>query len=52
MALAATITTFVAKLSRDGRFLVYSTFLNELDPLAIAVDNEGNAYVTGGRRGR
>ena len=42
------ITAFVAKLSRDGRFLVYSTFLNELDPLAIAVDNDGNAYVTGG----
>ena len=41
------ITAFVAKLSRDGRFLVYSTFLNELDPLAIAVDNDGNAYVTG-----
>ncbi len=30
------ISTFVAKLSRDGRFLVYSTFLNELGPLAIA----------------
>ena len=41
-------TAFVSKLSRDGRFLVYSTFLNELDPLAIAVDNEGNAYMTGG----
>ena len=41
-------TTFVSKLSRDGRSLVYSTFLNELDPLAIAVDNAGNAYVTGG----
>ena len=41
-------TTFVSKLSRDGRSLVYSTFLNELDPLAIAVDNDGNAYVTGG----
>jgi hypothetical protein len=41
-------TTFVSKLSRDGRSLVYSTFLNELDPLAIAVDNGGNAYLTGG----
>jgi hypothetical protein len=42
------LTTFVAKLSRDGRFLVYSTFFNEFRPIAIAVDNEGNAYVTGG----
>jgi hypothetical protein len=40
-------TAFVSKLSRDGSSLVYSTFLNEIAPLAIAVDNEGNAYMTG-----
>ena len=27
---------------------MYSTFLNEFRPIAIAVDNGGNAYVTGG----
>jgi len=40
-------TAFVSKLSRDGSSLVYSTFLNEIAPLAIEVDNEGNAYMTG-----
>ena len=40
-------TTFVTKLSRDGRSLAYSTFLNEGVPLDIAVDAQGNAYVTG-----
>lgn len=41
---------FVTKLSRDGSELVYSTYLGgrsfELEP-RIAVDNQGNAYVTG-----
>jgi Beta-propeller repeat len=41
---------FVAKLNREGSALIYSTYLggNSLDqPGDIAVDKEGNAYVTG-----
>jgi len=45
---------FVTKLSADGSTLVYSTYLGGSDetvhgdnPLAIAVDWRGNAYVTG-----
>lgn len=41
-------TIFVAKLSRDGSSLVYSTFLNDLAPLDMTVDAEGNAYLIGG----
>jgi hypothetical protein len=41
-------TIFVTKLSSDGRSLVYSTFLNDLAPLDITVDAEGNAYLVGG----
>lgn len=41
---------FVTKLSADGSALVYSTYLggnNEDDGVAIAVDANGSAYVTG-----
>ena len=42
--------SFVAKLNRDGNRLLYSTYLGGSrndTALAIAVDNTGNAYVTG-----
>jgi len=42
---------FVAKLSQDGSALVYSTYLGGSDEdrgNAIAVDEEGAAYITGG----
>jgi uncharacterized repeat protein (TIGR01451 family) len=41
---------FVTKLTADGSELVYSTFLGggqEDDAFAVAVDNEGSAYVVG-----
>jgi Beta-propeller repeat len=41
---------FVAKLSPDGRALVYSTYLGGQDEdraFGVALDNAGNAYVTG-----
>ncbi|MFB3895136.1 MAG: SBBP repeat-containing protein [bacterium] len=44
------IDAFVAKLNEDGSSLVYSTFLGgNLDDRGegIAVDNNGNAYITG-----
>jgi len=41
-------TSFVTKLSRDGSSLIYSTFINEADPLDITVDASGNAYIGGG----
>jgi hypothetical protein len=40
-------TTFVAKLTRDGRDLVYSTFIEEKDPVGIAIDKSGNVYLAG-----
>ena len=42
---------FVAKLSRDGRTIVYMTYLGGVAQdfaNAVAVDDAGNAYVTGG----
>lgn len=39
---------FVVKLRADGSQLLYSTFLRASYGLAIAVDNSGNAHVTGG----
>ena len=47
---SATISAFVSKINPDGSKLLYSTYLNgsNLDGAnAIAVDNFGNAYVTG-----
>ena len=44
-----TYASFVAKFSRDGSDLVYSTFINEAVPQAIAVDEAGNAYLAGER---
>jgi hypothetical protein len=41
---------FVAKLSRDGSTLIYSTYLggsNSDEASAIAVDDAGDAYITG-----
>ncbi len=42
---------FVAKLSGSGNSLIYSTYLGGVGPdegFGIAVDDDGNAYVTGG----
>lgn len=44
---------FVAKLNAEGNALIYSTYLGGFandDGFGIAVDQEGNAYVTGGTR--
>jgi len=41
-------TGFVAKLSSDGKQLVYATYLNLPAGQALAVDEEGSAYVAGG----
>ena len=38
---------FIAKLNPEGTALVYSTYLNGASGNGIAVDFEGNAYVTG-----
>jgi hypothetical protein len=38
---------FAAKLSRDGRDLIYSTFLKGLGPSSIVVDGQGHAYISG-----
>jgi hypothetical protein len=37
----------IAKLNASGSALVYATYLDGADPLAIAVDSAGNAIVTG-----
>jgi hypothetical protein len=37
----------IAKLNAAGSALVYATYLDGADPLAIAVDSSGNAIVTG-----
>jgi hypothetical protein len=41
------IDVFVSKLARNGRNLVYSTYIGDGDGKGIAVDEEGNAYITG-----
>ena len=38
---------FVAKISGDGKGLIYSTFLNGSEIRALAVGTDGGAYVTG-----
>ncbi|GLB27680.1 hypothetical protein LXJ15735_39210 [Lacrimispora xylanolytica] len=43
-------STFVTKMSPDGRSLIYSTYLggnNSATSFGIALDTEGHAYVTG-----
>jgi hypothetical protein len=40
-------SSFVAKLSRDGRDLIYSTLLKGNAPSGLAVDSQGYAYVSG-----
>ncbi|MFF2090574.1 SBBP repeat-containing protein [Paenibacillus sp. NPDC058174] len=48
--LSGTSDGFVTKLGPDGNFLVYSTYLGGSgsdDGIAIAVDDSGNAYITG-----
>ena len=42
---------FVAKLSRDGSELIYSTFIGLAYPTSIAVDRSGNLYMTGNGAG-
>ncbi|HSS99439.1 MAG TPA: SBBP repeat-containing protein [Terriglobales bacterium] len=44
-----TYASFVAKFSRNGSDLVYSTFINEAVPQAIALDEAGNVYLAGER---
>ena len=39
---------FVAKLGPSGNTLVYSTYIRSATANAIAVDADGNAYITGG----
>ena len=44
------VDAFVTKISADGQSLIYSTYLGGLERdsgNAIAVDNSGNAYITG-----
>ena len=46
----AVADAFVAKFSPSGSSLIYSTYLgggSEDDPYAIAIDQAGNAYITG-----
>jgi uncharacterized protein (TIGR03437 family) len=38
---------FVTKLNATGDSLIYSTFIPELDPVSLAVDSEGAAYIAG-----
>ena len=38
---------FVAKFNSAGSAFVYSTFLNDSSPAAIAIDTTGHAYITG-----
>ena len=49
IATSTTSSSFVAKLSADGRQFLYVTYLpaSMVHPLAIAVDTAGNAYVGG-----
>ena len=47
-ALTGTVDAFVTKLNPTGSALVYSTYLGNAAGSAIAVDADGNAYVTGG----
>ena len=46
-AFEATGGCFVAKLELAGAMLLYSTLINTVDCQAIAVDADGNAFVTG-----
>jgi hypothetical protein len=43
----STRDAFVTKLNNTGTSLVYSTFVGNGTPRAIAVDNQGYAYITG-----
>lgn len=39
---------YVSKLDKSGSVLVYSTWLGDASPWAIAIDGAGSAYITGG----
>jgi hypothetical protein len=45
---SASGAAFVTKMNPTGSALVYSTFLGSGGPTAVAIDPDGNAYVTGG----
>jgi len=48
--LAGSLDAFLARFSADGRSLIFSTYLGGTDtelPADLAVDTNGNAYVTG-----
>ena len=49
IANSTTATAFAAKISADGGTVLYSTYLpsTALTPAAIALDPQGNAYITG-----
>jgi hypothetical protein len=40
-------TGFLAKFTRDGKHLVYSTFIDEASPEGFDIDSQGNVYITG-----
>lgn len=40
-------TGFVAKFTKDGSHLVFSTFIDEASPSGFDIDSQGNVYITG-----
>ncbi|HEX8098143.1 MAG TPA: SBBP repeat-containing protein, partial [Pyrinomonadaceae bacterium] len=43
-----TSDTFVTKLNASGTAIIYSTYFASTNPVAVAADASGNAYLTGG----